>query len=128
MAVKLKSRKELRQKRHRRVRRKIAGTAERPRMSIAVSGKHIYVQFIDDEDRKTLAAVSTVKNEGRNNLESARKLGKRAAEAAVSAGIKDVVVDRGGHAFHGRIKAVVDAVVEAGLTAGSAGEDNKEDK
>lgn len=109
------SRKALRQARHRRIRRKVIGTASRPRMAIAVSGRNIQVQFIDDEAAKTLASATTLGKENKKNMQAATAVGKRAAEAAGGAKIEKVVVDRGGHKFHGRVKAVVDAVAEAGL-------------
>ncbi len=111
------SRKEARQKRHRRVRRKVAGTAEIPRMSMMVSGRNIYVQFIDDDSGVTLAQASSVKHAGFKSatVDVAREIGKVAAENAVAKGIKRVVVDRGGFRFHGRIKAIVDAACENGL-------------
>ena len=111
------SRKEARQKRHRRVRRKVAGTADNPRMSIMMSGHHIYVQFIDDERGVTLAQASTVKLAGFKSatMDVARQVGKAAAEAAAAKGIKRMVVDRGGFRFHGRVKAVVEAAAEGGL-------------
>ncbi len=80
-----------------------------------VSGTNIYVQFIDDDKNLTVAAASTIGVEKKKNLDSAVKLGQRAVDEAGKAGIKKVVVDRGGHKFHGRIKAVVDEVVKAGL-------------
>lgn len=115
--MKYRTRKELRQTRHRRIRRKISGTADRPRMSIMVSGKNIYVQFIDDDRAATIVGVSTLGKENKRNSSAAAELGKRAAAAAADAGIQKVVVDRGGHRFHGRVKAIVDAVAEAGLVA-----------
>lgn len=111
----LNSNKARRQARHRSIRRKISGTAERPRMAIAVTGKHMYVQFIDDARAVTLASASTVKQESKNNMEAARAVGRRAVEAAQASGIAGVVVDRAGHRFHGRVKAIVDCAVEAGL-------------
>jgi len=112
------NRKEARDRRHRRVRKKVQGTAERPRMAICVTGRHQYVQFIDDTAGRTLASASTLGWGARNNKATAAELGKKAAEAARAAGIKSVVVDRGGFRFHGRVKAVVDGAVEAGLVAG----------
>lgn len=111
------SRKEARRKRHSRVRRKVAGTAEIPRMSMMVSGRNIYVQFIDDDSGVTLAQASSVKLAGYKSatVEAAREIGKIAAENAVAKGIKRVVVDRGGFRFHGRIKAIVDTACENGL-------------
>ena len=115
--MKVKTLKEYRVRRHLRLRKKIKGTAECPRMSVYVSNKHIYVQFIDDAAAKTLAAVSTVAGmaDAKLNVETAKKLGAMAAQAAQEKGISRVVFDRGGFAFHGRIKAVADAAREAGL-------------
>ena len=117
------NRKVQRQKRHLRLRQRIIGTAARPRMSIAVSNKHMYVQFIDDDAQKTLAQANTLKDE-KANLEVAKNLGAKAAEAAKAAGITAVVVDRGGNKFTGRVAAIVASAVEAGLSIS----DKKEDK
>ena len=108
------NRKDQRQKRHLRLRQRVVGTAERPRMSICVTNKHMYVQFIDDDAGKTLAQANTLKDE-KANTEVAKALGARAAEAAKAAGISTVVVDRGGFKYHGRVKAAVEAALEAGL-------------
>ncbi len=109
------NRKEQRTRRHMRIRQRIKGTAERPRMAICVSNKHMYVQFIDDVAMHTLASSSTLKEGKSCNLETAKLIGVNAAEAAKANGISVVVVDRGGFAFHGRVKQIVDAAVEAGL-------------
>ena len=93
---------------------KASATAARPRMSICVTNKNMYVQFIDDDAQKTLAQANTLKDE-KANLEVAKNLGAKAAEAAKAAGISLVVVDRGGNKFTGRVKTIVDAAVEAGL-------------
>ena len=108
------NRKVQRQKRHLRLRQRVIGTAARPRMSICVTNKNMYVQFIDDDAQKTLAQANTLKDE-KANLETAKNLGAKAAEAAKAAGISLVVVDRGGNKFTGRVKTIVDAAVEAGL-------------
>ena len=108
------NRKVQRQKRHLRLRQKIVGTAARPRMSIAVTNKNMYVQFIDDDAQKTLASASSLK-EKKANLEVAKNLGAAAAAAAQAAGISVVVVDRGGFKVTGRVAAIVSAAVEAGL-------------
>ena len=108
------NRKVQRQKRHFRLRQRVIGTAARPRMSICVTNKNMYVQFIDDDAQKTLAQANTLKDE-KANLEVAKNLGAKAAEAAKAAGISLVVVDRGGNKFTGRVKTIVDAAVEAGL-------------
>ena len=112
----VKSRKNSRRRRHFRVRKKVNGTAERPRLAVMVSGKHIYAQVIDDEAGVTLASSSTASsNDLGKNVGSAQKLGKALAEAAVAKGICAVVIDRGGFKFHGRVKALVDGAVEGGL-------------
>ena len=108
------NRKVQRQKRHLRLRQKVVGTAERPRMSICITNKNIYVQFIDDDAGKTLASASTIKGSSAN-LEAAKALGSTAAEAAKGAGISLVVVDRGGRKYTGRVAALVEAAVAAGL-------------
>ena len=114
--LKLKNRKDYRVRRHLRLRQKIAGTAERPRMAIFISNAHMYVQFVDDDAQNTLAFVSTLKMGANVNIETATKLGAAAAEAALAKGIRKVVVDRGGFKFHGRVKAIVDSAVQNGLS------------
>ena len=109
------NRKAQRQIRHLRIRQKVKGTAERPRMAIFISNKHMYVQFIDDVAMKTLASASSLKDDASANLAEAKVIGQRAAEAAKAANISLVVVDRGGFKFHGRVKEIVDSAVEAGL-------------
>ena len=109
------NRKAQRQKRHMRLRQRIIGTAARPRMSICITNKHIYVQFIDDDAGKTLASASSIKD-AHANLETAKAVGKTAAEAAKAVGISLVVVDRGGRKYTGRVAAVVESAVEAGLS------------
>jgi large subunit ribosomal protein L18 len=109
-----------RKKRVQRIRVKIFGTSERPRMSVYRSNKHIYVQIIDDIQRKTLVAVSTDdKNFESSDLngkcEQAKKIGILVAEKAKNAGIEKVVFDRGGYLYHGRVKALSDGAREGGL-------------
>ena len=114
---------ELRERRHWRVRRRVVGTAEKPRMSVRFTGRNIHVQFIDDARGITLAAVSTVesvvrtesKGKTRSNVSHAGKVGQLAAERAKEKGIKAVVFDRGGSRYHGKVKALADAAREAGL-------------
>jgi large subunit ribosomal protein L18 len=109
------NRKEQRALRHRRLRQRIKGTAARPRMAICISNKHMYVQFIDDDAMCTLAATTTL-NAGKScNIETAKLVGEQAAGVAKEKGISLVVVDRGGHKFHGRVKQIVDSAVGAGL-------------
>ena len=116
------NRKDQRQKRHLRLRQRVVGTAERPRMSICVTTKHMYVQFIDDDAGKTLAQANTLKDE-KANTEVAKALGAKAAEAAKAAGISTVVVDRGGFKYTGRVAAIVESAVEAGLSVSAKKED-----
>ena len=116
------NRKVQRQKRHLRLRQRVIGTAARPRMSICITNKNLYVQFIDDEAGRTLAQANSLK-EAKANLEVARNLGKAAAEAAKAAGISIVVVDRGGNKYTGRVAAIVEAAVEAGIAISAKKED-----
>jgi large subunit ribosomal protein L18 len=109
---------EYRARRHLRLRQKIRGTAARPRMTVCFTGQHIYVQFLDDVAGKTLAAASTNAGDGKGtkaNLAGAKKIGELAAEAAKAKNIREVVFDRGGFKYHGRVKALADAAREAGL-------------
>ena len=108
------NRKDQRAKRHLRLRQRVIGTAEKPRMAICITNKHMYVQFIDDAAGNTLAQASSLK-ETKANLEVAKKLGAAAAEAAKAKGITRVVVDRGGFKFTGRVAAIVASAVENGL-------------
>ena len=118
------NRKVQRQKRHLRLRQKVVGTAQRPRMSICVTNKNMYFQFIDDDAGKTLASASSLK-EKKANLEVAKNLGAAAAAAATAAGISLVVVDRGGFKYTGRVAAIVDAAVAAGLKISAKEEEAK---
>ena len=102
------NRKVQRQKRHLRLRQRVIGTAARPRMSICVTNKHMYVQFIDDDAGRTLAQANSLKDE-KANLEVAKALGAKAA------GISFVVVDRGGRKYTGRVAAIVEAAVAGGV-------------
>ena len=116
------NRKVQRQKRHLRLRQRIIGSAARPRMSICITNKNIYVQFIDDDAGRTLAQANSLK-ESKANLDVAKNIGKAAAEAAKAAGISIVVVDRGGNKYTGRIAAIVEAAVEAGRSISAKKED-----
>ncbi len=98
-----------------RVRNKISGTAERPRMSVFRSNKQIYVQIIDDDAAKTLVAANSLSLEKMNKSEQAQKVGEMVAKKALEAGIDTVVFDRNGYLYHGRIKAVAEAARKAGL-------------
>lgn len=93
------------------------GTQSRPRMCVCVTDKHMYVQFIDDGPGVTLGEVSTLKNNpsGKNNIAAAQDLGKRAAKMALDKGIANVVFDRGGNMYKGRVKAIAEVAREAGL-------------
>ena len=105
-------------KRHYRVRNKISGTAERPRLNVFRSAKHIYAQLIDDVNGVTLAAASTVENgfEGyTGNKEAARKVGNTLAQRALEKGISAVVFDRGGYIYHGRVSELAEGAREGGL-------------
>jgi len=111
------------QLRHWRIRKKVSGTKERPRMSVCFSNQHIHVQFIDDIAGQTLASASTVAKKGATatgtrlqaNVASAKLIGTQAAEVAKGKGIKQVVFDRGQARYHGKVKALADAAREAGL-------------
>jgi large subunit ribosomal protein L18 len=111
----------LRQLRKWRIRKKITGTGARPRMSVCFTGEHIYVQFIDDAKGVTMASASTRhkstpdRDQLAANVDSAKKIGVLAAEAAKGKGISSVVFDRNGAPFHGKVKALADAAREAGL-------------
>ena len=99
---------------------KVSGTAARPRLSLSITANNIYVQFIDDENGKTLSSTSTLSGEFKalnlkRNVAAAQALGKLAAEKAKASGIEAVVFDRGGLKYHGRVKALADAAREAGL-------------
>ena len=109
---------EIRGRIHQRIRRKVHGTAERPRLAIYRSVAHIYAQLIDDTQGHTLVAASTVEKSGSErggNLAAAKTIGKLIAERAREKGIRKVVFDRGGYLYHGRVKALADAAREAGL-------------
>jgi len=107
----------IRQRIHARIRAKLSGTGERPRLNVYRSLSHIYAQVIDDQKGVTLASASTLalKVKAGGNVAAAKEIGKAVAEKAVGMGIKKVVFDRGGFLYHGRIKALADAAREAGL-------------
>jgi large subunit ribosomal protein L18 len=115
--------KEIRNRIHRRIRRKLRGTAERPRLAVFRSVAHIYAQVIDDGEGKTLVSASSVdkgaKDKGAKtkggNVAGAKAIGKLVADRAKEKGIKSVVFDRGGYQYHGRVKALADAARAAGL-------------
>ncbi len=114
-----KSRAEIRNGVHTRIRKKVNGTAERPRLAVFRSVSHIYAQIIDDKTGTTLATASTTEKalglKTGGNIDAAKTVGKAIAERAVKAGISTVVYDRGGYVYHGRVKALIDASREAGL-------------
>nr|WP_330409794.1 50S ribosomal protein L18 [Romboutsia maritimum] len=107
--------------RHKRVRRKISGTTQRPRLCVFRSANNIYAQIIDDTNRVTLVAASSLDAEVKGavnhtgNKEAAKKVGEMVAKKAVEKGITDVIFDRGGYLYHGRIKELAEAAREAGL-------------
>ena len=113
---------ELRLRRHTRVRKRVDGTTERPRLAVFRSNVHIYAQIIDDTVGRTLASASTVEKQfvaslgGKTKVEKARAVGQALAERAQSAGVTKVVFDRGGFKYHGRIQALAEAAREAGLS------------
>ena len=106
--------------RHRRIRKKISGTPEKPRLEVIKSNSHIYANIIDDVNGHTLVSVSTVQKDfadlaSKGNKEAAAQVGKAVAEKALGKGIEEVVFDRGGYIYHGRIATLADAAREAGL-------------
>ena len=113
------TKREYRVRRHWRIRKNVSGTAARPCMAVCTTTKHIYVQFIDDETGHTLAQASTLDKELRgkvkSNLEGAQTVGKLAVERAKKVGISQVVFDRGGFNYHGRVKSIAESAREAGL-------------
>jgi len=119
--IKQLDRKEERAKRHLRIRKTLSGTAERPRLAVFKSGKHIYVQIIDDVQGHTLAAASTSDKELKGKLEktwtveASKIVGKLIGERAKAKGISKVAFDRAGYKYHGRIKALADSAREAGI-------------
>lgn len=117
--IKRLDRNKLRQRKHKSIRRKISGTAQRPRLSVYRSSKNIFVQVIDDTTGNTLVSASTIekgaKIENGSNIEAAKKIGQSIAKKALEKGIETVVFDRGGYIYTGRIKALADAAREAGL-------------
>ena len=109
---------------HSRIRRKVNGTGERPRLAIFRSLNHIYAQVIDDDQGRTMAAASSLEKDLRGNtggnIEAAQRIGKSIAERALAAGVTNVVFDRGGYVYHGRIKALAEAARAAGLNPNEA--------
>jgi large subunit ribosomal protein L18 len=112
------TRREIRQRIHKRIRSRVAGTQERPRLAVFRSLNHIYAQVIDDQQGHTVVAAASTEKDLRGkggNVEGAKVIGKAVAERAKEKGIKRVVFDRGGYQYHGRVKALADAAREAGL-------------
>ncbi len=126
-----KSRAEIRRGVHSRIRKKVRGTADRPRLAVYRSLNHIYAQVIDDDNGKTLASASTTEKtmalKSGGNVDAAKKVGAVIAERSIAAGVSEVVFDRGGYVYHGRVKALIDATREAGLnkTEATAEENNE---
>jgi large subunit ribosomal protein L18 len=118
MSDKSKQKRELRRRRHSRVRRKVQGTPERPRLAVFRSNRHIVAQVIDDRAGTTLAAASSLEADLRgagSGRDAAARVGALVADRARSAGVSTVVFDRGGNAYHGRVAALADAARDAGL-------------
>jgi large subunit ribosomal protein L18 len=119
--IKKESRSKVRAKKHLRIRNRFSGTAQRPRLAVFRSNNHMYAQIIDDTVGNTLVSASTVQKEVKaelektNNVDAAAYLGKVIAERALEKGIKEVVFDRGGFIYQGKVKALADAAREAGL-------------
>ena len=112
------TRRQIRQRIHKRIRSRVTGTQERPRLAVFRSLNHIYAQIIDDQQGHTIVAAASIEKDLRGkggNLEGAKAIGKAVAERAKEKGIKQVVFDRGGYQYHGRVKALADAAREAGL-------------
>jgi large subunit ribosomal protein L18 len=113
------SRAEVRQAIHNRIRRKVKGSGERPRLAVYRSLNHIYAQVVDDENGQTIVSASTTEKDLRGatggNIEAARRIGKAIAERALEKGVSSVVFDRGGYLYHGRVKALTEAARQAGL-------------
>jgi large subunit ribosomal protein L18 len=112
------SRNQARLRVHRRIRKKVKGTAERPRLAVHYTNQHVYAQVIDDDSGRTLCAASTLDKEiekSASNVAAASEVGKLVASRAKASGIESVVFDRGGHLYHGKIKALADAAREGGL-------------
>jgi large subunit ribosomal protein L18 len=127
------NRAEIRRGVHSRIRKKVRGTAERPRLAVFRSLNHIYAQVIDDDNGKTIATASTTEKDlagtTGGNIDAAKRVGAAVAVRAKAAGVENVVFDRGGYVYHGRVKALLDASREAGLNkaevAGSGATEEK---
>jgi large subunit ribosomal protein L18 len=125
-----KSRADVRRAVHTRIRKKVSGTTERPRLAVFRSVNHIYAQVIDDVNGTTLASASTteksLKGTSGGNIDAATKVGTAIAERAIAAGIENVVFDRGGFVYHGRVKALLDATRAAGLNKNEVKKEDNE--
>jgi large subunit ribosomal protein L18 len=125
-----KSRADVRRAVHTRIRKKVSGTAERPRLAVFRSVNHIYAQVIDDENGTTLASASTtekaLKGASGGNVDAAAKVGTVIAERAIAAGVENVVFDRGGFVYHGRVKALLDATRAAGINKNEVEKEDNE--
>ncbi|MGH9906717.1 MAG: 50S ribosomal protein L18 [Pyrinomonadaceae bacterium] len=117
---------------HKRIRRKVKGSTEKPRLAVYRSLNHIYAQVIDDYQGQTIVSASTTEKELRGstggNVEAARRIGKVIAERALAKGINSVVFDRGGYLYHGRVKALTEAAREAGLNKDESGAEVESDQ
>ncbi len=117
---------------HSRIRKKVRGTAERPRLAVYRSLNHIYAQVIDDDSGKTIVTASTTEKaltgSTGGNIEAAKRVGEEVAKRAKAAGVENVVFDRGGYVYHGRVKALIDATREAGLNKVEAAKPGKDTK
>lgn len=119
--IKKQSRNDVRVNKHRRIRNKISGTAAKPRLAVFRSNNHIYAQIIDDVEARTLVAASTMekdiasKLDKTSNVDAAKVVGEEVAKKALAKGIEEVVFDRGGYIYHGRVKSLADGAREAGL-------------
>lgn len=105
-------------RRHKRVRKNVFGTSKRPRLCVSLSNKNIFLQIIDDEKQVTLVSASTLQKDLNNltsNVESGKKMGEIIAKKSIEAGIKEIVFDRGGHIYHGVVKAIAESARENGL-------------
>ena len=126
-----KSRSVIRDGVHSRIRKKVSGTADRPRLAVFRSLNHIYAQVIDDKTGTTLATASTTEKglgtKTGGNVDAAKTVGKAIAERAQKAGISTVVYDRGGYLYHGRVKALIDATREGGLNKHEAAKETKQE-
>ena len=113
------SRRKRRLRIHRRIRKKLAGSAETPRLAVYRSLKHVYAQLIDDSAGRTIASAGTLDKDSGvtsgGNIAAAQDVGKRIAERAAKAGVKSVIFDRGGHLYHGRVKALAESARQGGL-------------